>query len=233
MVTSYSWQLTPQVTSGALPNPGTFVPSTPLFGRDARKDQFERGIKWANVPGGRSDFVVHGGPRVYHVNSLCNMQQQVISSEAPRSAKAGYGSSGYDGTVRFRRVKIPSGVSREDRGKDQYGNERFSFTGLPGPLFPVVISLSPSSGVAGGDDPVVVTGQNFMSGAIVIFSDINDPLNRTAINIVFVNSTEITCTTRAYSNIYPDVQPLPGPTTVTVVNPDGRVGSLVNGFTWT
>lgn len=120
----FSWDLSSPPISGSAPDPGTYVPSTPIFGKDARKNQFERGIKWANVPGGRADFVVHGGPRVYHVNSVCNLQQQPISSELPRSAKAGFGSSGYDGTIRFRRVALPSAVSpKEGRNLDVFGNE--------------------------------------------------------------------------------------------------------------
>lgn len=126
MAQLFSWDLTSQAISGSAPNPGTYAPSVPLFGKDARKSQFERGIKWANVPGGRADFVVHGGPRVYHVNSLCNLQQQVISNEIPRSAKGGFGSSGYDGTIRFRRVQVPDIVSlKEGRNTNVFGEVQF------------------------------------------------------------------------------------------------------------
>ena len=122
----------PDLQSGSLTGSFTYLAPTvtnPRFGDDPRKTQFERGIKWANVPGGRADFVVHGGPRVYHVNSLCNLQQQVISNEIPRSAKGGYGSSGFDGTIRFRRVEIPPALRGEGRNLDRFGNVVYPFTG--------------------------------------------------------------------------------------------------------
>lgn len=94
MPTSYSWNLVAEPLSGSLPNPGTYVTPTKLYGHDARKDQFVRGIKFANVPGGRADFVVHGGARVKHVNSV----QNIMQDPSDHGIRVGT----YSGAIKFR-----------------------------------------------------------------------------------------------------------------------------------
>jgi len=83
MATSYSWELIAVPVTGSPPDPGSYVPSAPMFGGAAqgRPSQFERGIKFANVPLGRADNVVHGGPRVWHVNSLQTILQLPIDRD--------------------------------------------------------------------------------------------------------------------------------------------------------
>lgn len=126
MPTSYSWDLTSPAFSGSLPNPGPYVASIPT-GLDARKKQFERGIKFANVPGGRADFVVHGGPRVYHVNSVMTMLQ----TTSDRIERTGV----YSGVVKFRfrnhrRFPVPASVNKvEYRSCNEYTEPVFPFTG--------------------------------------------------------------------------------------------------------
>lgn len=126
MPASYSWNLVSAPLSGSPPNVGTFVPQTPS-GIDQRRKQFERGIKFANVPGGRADFVVHGGPRVHHVNSLLNVYQ------GPGDVLVDNGQ--YSGVVKFRfrdyrRFKMPDSINRiEFRSSDRFTNPVFPFTG--------------------------------------------------------------------------------------------------------
>lgn len=125
--TIYSWPIAQDpVSSGsfAVPNPGPGVESQPSYS-DARKKQFARGIRFANVPSGRSDFVVHGGPRVYHVNSVLNVTQQPIDK------------LDISGVVKFRgrnskeNIKqVPAKVRGLDiRSSDRFSNPVFEFTG--------------------------------------------------------------------------------------------------------
>lgn len=126
MPVAYSWDLVPVPFSGSAPDPGVYVEST-LRGTDARKNQFERGIKFANVPGGKAENVVHGGPRVWHVNSVQNLMQDPID----KSVVAGPGT--YSGAIKYRNrsyrknVKLlPDVVSPKDgRNTDVFGNEQF------------------------------------------------------------------------------------------------------------
>ena len=126
MPVSYSWDLVATPLSGSPPNVGTYVPTVPT-GRDPRRDQFERGIKFANVPGGRADFVVHGGPRVYHVNSIPNIYL------GPSDVLVDSGR--YSGVVKFRfrdyrRFPMPDSVNKNEyRSLDEVGNPVFPFTG--------------------------------------------------------------------------------------------------------
>jgi hypothetical protein len=125
---SYSWTLIGDEVTGALPpNPGPPVPSYPTY-QDSRKYQFERGIKFANVPGGRADNVIHGGPRVYHVNSVMCITQ--LPCDVARADDVNI-----SGVIKFRfkrrhNSKMPDSIRHCDpRGIDEYGNPVFSFTG--------------------------------------------------------------------------------------------------------
>lgn len=132
MPTSYTWDLVETPLSGSPPNPGPFVPTPPgtvgIGGsRDSRRDQFERGIKFANVPGGRADFVVHGGPRVYHVNGVPNVLQEA-GEKIQRSGM-------YSGDIKFRfrnyrRFPVPASVNKvEFRSSNRFTDPVFPFTG--------------------------------------------------------------------------------------------------------
>lgn len=128
MPTSYTWEVVTVPLSGSPPNPGTYVPQPPLFGRgDPKKNQFERGIKFANVPGGKADNVVHGGPRVYHVNSVAN----ILQDPGDILTKTGV----YSGNVKFRfrsyrRFPVPESVNKiEFRSSNRFTDPVFPFTG--------------------------------------------------------------------------------------------------------
>jgi len=64
-----------------------------ILTQGARRKLTERGIRWANVPDGRSDLVHHGGQRVQHVSTVMNMQFRPIHEEHrepdPRGGKNG------------------------------------------------------------------------------------------------------------------------------------------------
>lgn len=126
MAVTYSWDLVPSFTLGPLPDPGSYVAQVPA-GRDPRKFQFERGIKFANVPGGRADFVVHGGPRVYHVNSVGNVRQLPFDTIRRDGM--------YSGAIKFRfrnyrNTPVPASVNKiESRSIDAFTNPVFDFTG--------------------------------------------------------------------------------------------------------
>lgn len=83
---------------------------------------------------------------------------------------------------------------------------------------PVVTSVSPVSGPAGGNTAVTVRGTNFKPGASVGFG------GAICASIVVVSSTEITCVTPAH---------LPAPVDVRVTNPDAQFGQLLAGYTYT
>lgn len=127
MPESYSWDLVAEPFSGSFPDPGVYVPSVPTLGLNAKKTQFERGIKFANVPGGKAENVVHGGPRIWHVNSVQNLLQDPID----KSVVAGPGS--YSGAVKYRgrsyrkNVKLLPDVASpsEGRNTDRFGHEQF------------------------------------------------------------------------------------------------------------
>jgi hypothetical protein len=91
-----------------------------------------------------------------------------------------------------------------------------AFGALTGPA-PTVTSVSPTSGSTTGGTAVTITGTNFAVGATVTFG------TAAATNVVVVSGTQITATTPAGSA---------GAVTVTVGNPGGQSGGLVNAFTY-
>jgi hypothetical protein len=97
-------------------------------GSGAASSQFERGIKFANVPGGDSKNVSSFGSRIYHINRIENVVQQ--SSDK----------SGLSGVIRFRgsvRKSTPASVQGYDvRSVDRWKNPVFPFTGKYPPGFP-------------------------------------------------------------------------------------------------
>lgn len=127
MPISYSWELETGGPSGSLPVPGPFVPSLPQFGADPRKSQFERGIKFANVPGARSDMVKAPASQVQHVNTVSNVIQNPIGKIES--------DGNYSGAIKYRfrdyrRFPVPASVNRSEvRDTDEFGNPIFPFTG--------------------------------------------------------------------------------------------------------
>ena len=81
---------------------------------------------------------------------------------------------------------------------------------------PTITSVSPSSGLLLGGDPVTITGTGFVNVSSVKFGGSN------ASNVVVVNDTTITCDTPAHTA---------GTVDVTVTNAAGT-GTKTNGFTF-
>lgn len=122
--TVYTWPIVPPTASapGDLPNPGPPVFAGPQY-QDPRKKQFERGIKFGNVPDGRSELLPHTDRRVWHVNTVSN----VIQSPCDKPDLGG--------VVKFRHRprfanKIPDSVNLPYyQSADRFGNPIFDFTG--------------------------------------------------------------------------------------------------------
>ncbi|QDK41568.1 hypothetical protein DOM21_08900 [Bacteriovorax stolpii] len=81
---------------------------------------------------------------------------------------------------------------------------------------PSIASISPNGGVLAGGTPVVITGNNFVSGVIV-------NLGGSVCNVVSVNTTTINCTTTSHAA---------GVVAVNVANPDGQMKNLSKAYTY-
>lgn len=106
-------------------------------------------------------------------------------------------------------------VDVQVRNGTQTGTLTGGFTYI-GP--PSISMVSPNSGPATGDTAVTITGTGFQTGAIVRFGTIQ------ATSVVVVSSTQITATTPASTA---------GTVNVQVENPDGQIGTLSAGFSFT
>lgn len=96
-----------------IPEP-SFDPSNPT------RDLLRRGIRWANVPRGKAENVSRNGTRVEHINVTMNIVQEHSEKGDP------------SGVIRFRfrsGSPLPSKIVGESRGKDQFGNPIYPFTG--------------------------------------------------------------------------------------------------------
>lgn len=82
---------------------------------------------------------------------------------------------------------------------------------------PKVISVTPNQGYVTGGDVVIISGENFESGAIAEFDGLSCG------GLTYVNSTTLTCTNPAHAA---------GPVDVRVVNPDGKDGIGSGAFTY-
>lgn len=120
MPSSFTWTLT--VNTGSYFDAPTGGPgvSGVATSKSPRKSQFVRGIKFANVPDSNADNVVHGGPRVWHVNSVQNVKIQPVQD---------FNISGVVNS-RFlnpRCTSVPKAVSAvEYRSVDRFENTIFS-----------------------------------------------------------------------------------------------------------
>lgn len=110
----------------------------------------------------------------------------------------------------------PDGNNGIDAGPDGSGDGdgRDGGDRLPAP---VLESLEPSQGPAGGGTPVVLRGSDFVTGASVRFGAV------VADESQVIASTSIEATTPPGS---------PGPVEVRVTNPDGQFSTLADGFTY-
>ena len=96
----------------------------------------------------------------------------------------------------------------------------FSLTGIA-TATPTVTSIAPNTGGVAGGDSVTITGTNFSNGAVALFG--TAPGGLSLLNCVVTASTSMTC------NTPPDNE---GAKDLTVVNVDGKNGSLIGAFTY-
>jgi hypothetical protein len=82
---------------------------------------------------------------------------------------------------------------------------------------PIISSLSPTSGPAGGGTTVTISGTSFATGATVTFG------GTAATNVNVVGSTTITAVTPAHAG---------GAVNVVVTNPGGQSATSTNGYTY-
>lgn len=87
-----------------------------------RNQQFVRGIKWANVPGGKAENASAGTSRVFHVNQVLGVLQE-STTKPDRS-----------GVITFRHrqrvTQTPTSILHIDvRSSDRFSNPVFPFTG--------------------------------------------------------------------------------------------------------
>jgi hypothetical protein len=82
---------------------------------------------------------------------------------------------------------------------------------------PVVTIVTLNSGPSEGGTAVTISGSNFKDGATVTFGGM------AASDVIFISSSQITCTTPAH---------IPETVDVRVTNPDTQYGVLLNGFTF-
>lgn len=113
MSTVYTWN--PNVAPQGTPPAPSTAGSVPSF-QSSKKQQFVRGIKFGNVPGGRADNVVHGTTRIWHVNTQMNVAQSPCST------------FDFGGAIKFQgrklyKYRVPSTISHaEGRNTDLFGN---------------------------------------------------------------------------------------------------------------
>jgi len=89
-----------------------------------------------------------------------------------------------------------------------------------------VTSITPNSGLRNTTVPVVVGGTSFADGATVTLTKSGQP-SIGAVDVVVVSAAQIACTLDLPADA------AYGPWSVVVANPDGRKGTLSNGFTVT
>lgn len=123
--TTYSWILASPPTGSGVPPVTSSAPSPArgAFSAHTTNKQFVRGLRFANVVGGDAKNVIHGGARVWHVNSLQNVQMPTMDQ--------------FDltGVIknRFRKnvfQQVPVAVRHwAPNSVDRFGNPVFPFTG--------------------------------------------------------------------------------------------------------
>lgn len=93
----------------------------------------------------------------------------------------------------------------------------FTYLAPPPPPAPEITTITPDKGLTTGGASVVINGLNFISGAKVKFKD-------KELSTTFVNSTQLKITTPVWAT--EEI------IDVTVINPDGQVGTKAQGFTY-
>ena len=101
---------------------------------------------------------------------------------------------------------------------NQSTSQAFRGTITSGPLgAPTVMEASPPSGPTAGGTEIVISGSNFAEWATVSLGD------WAATNVVVLDNTTITAITPPHEE---------GPVDVTVINPDGQIGTLSGAYTY-
>jgi hypothetical protein len=135
--TTYTWLLANPPTGSGVPPVTGSTPTYPLFQGAYSSNvsqQFARGLRFANVPGGDAKNVVHGSSRVWHVNSLQNVQSPTMDQfDLTGVIKYRFrGSHGYfHGTNNYYVFqRVPIAVRHfAPNSTDRFGNPRLPFTG--------------------------------------------------------------------------------------------------------
>ena len=86
---------------------------------------------------------------------------------------------------------------------------------------PTVTSIAPTGGGVAGGDQVTIMGTNFSPGATALFG--TAPTGLSLVNCVVTPPTSMTCNTPAFNS---------GPKDLTIVNVDGKNGSLLGAYTY-
>ena len=108
------------ITQGYGLEEGPPTPPEPSFDpSNPRRDLLRPGIRWANAPRGRPEFVSRNGTRVEQINTVMNIVQALSDHENELS-----------GVIRYRFRSLPASISVGDgRGRDRFGNPVYPFTG--------------------------------------------------------------------------------------------------------
>lgn len=146
----------------------------------------------------------------FFANSVVKFDDTIISSSLLSSSELRIKTPAWDSAAT---VKVT--VISED-GQSASLDNAFTFIAPPPKPDPVVTSVSPNSlEIPGTGTLVTITGQHFQSGAKVFFND-------TEIPATYLSQSQLRLRTPAWS-IAENVN-------VTVENPDGKSGTLVDGF---
>lgn len=103
--------------SGLFPS-RIFAPSSPFFSGASSEP---RGIRFANAPKGKADRVVHGGARVYKINSVQNLMQRPSDTDVGGAIRFPYRD--------YRKNQVPRAVRHYDRRSvNEFGEPVFFFS---------------------------------------------------------------------------------------------------------
>jgi len=135
---------------------------------------------------------------------------------SPKAKQAFQSNTFYQHQSLLRMVGESLGISTYPGAAATAPNMAEFFTTTPNTA-PIISSLSPTSGPAGGGTTVTISGTGFATGATVTFG------GTAATNVNVVGSTTITAVTPAHAS---------GAVNVVVTNPGGQNATSTNGYTY-
>lgn len=168
-----------------------------------------------------SSATANSGSAATHVASELIFGADMVATTT-RAAGAGFTSrviTSPDGDIAEDKVTTAAGSNSATAPLTSPGPwvmQLVAFASITGPAL-TVTSVGPGSGSTAGGTAVTITGVNFAAGATVTFG------TTAAANVAVVSGTQINATTPPGNA---------GAVTVTVRNPGGQTGSLVDGFTY-